>query len=295
MTSLPDSSNGDHNGVVGNSSSISPAPQTIQVVHDATMDSNALANTPTPALTTKRNADAMLNERSGEQRKDNGHANDDNELKRIKVEDVHRQNSSRGSSGSSTQSSPSSPPPTNRAASDAINTAATITSPSSLQINRNAQTASSRNTKITNNDHTNGETQRWRSHRMAEDYISLCANMMLPETYLAPFGYDAPSGQYPIQSITALSFLTSSSSLSPQSALFRRPSVVEKWCPYEIAVFESALALCGKHFHQVQKFVKTKNTKEVIEFYYIWKKTAHYKVWKRQYVSPDDDVDSDDD
>ena len=70
---------------------------------------------------------------------------------------------------------------------------------------------------------------------------------------------------------------------------------MEKWCPYEIAVFESALALCGKHFHQVQKFVKTKNTKEVIEFYYVWKKTAHYKVWKRQYVSPDDDVDSDDD
>ena len=44
-----------------------------------------------------------------------------------------------------------------------------------------------------------------------------------------------------------------------------------------------------------QKHVKTKNTKEVIEFYYIWKKTAHYKVWKKQYIPPDEDVDSDDD
>ncbi len=134
---------------------------------------------------------------------------------------------------------------------------------------------------------TPDEVHRWRTHRMAEDYISLCADMMFPAINLAPFGCDAPSGQYPIESITALSILT--------SPLLRRPTVVEKWSPYEISVFEAALALCGKHFHQVQKFVKTKNTKEVIEFYYVWKKTAHYKVWKKQYISPEDDVDSDDD
>ena len=130
------------------------------------------------------------------------------------------------------------------------------------------------------------EIQRWRAHRITEDYINLSAQMMLPGTHLAPFGYDAPTGQFPVDSITALSILTSP---------MRRPTVVEKWSPYEIAVFEGALSLVGKHFHKVQKFVKTKNTKEIIEFYYVWKKTAHYKLWKKQYVSPDDDVDTDDD
>lgn len=130
------------------------------------------------------------------------------------------------------------------------------------------------------------ETHRWRSHRMAEDYIQLSSQMMMPGIHLAPFGYDASSGQFPIESVTALSIL-----LSP----LRRPTVVEKWSPFEIAVFEAALAMVGKEFHQVQKFVQTKNTKEIIEFYYIWKKTAHYKVWKRQYILPEDDVDSDDD
>jgi len=130
------------------------------------------------------------------------------------------------------------------------------------------------------------EIQRWRAHRITEDYINLSAQMMLPGTHLAPFGYDAPTGQFPVDSITALSILTSP---------MRRPTVVEKWCPYEIAVFEAALSLVGKHFHKVQKIVKSKNTKEIIEFYYVWKKTAHYKAWKKQYVPPDDDVDTDDD
>jgi len=138
----------------------------------------------------------------------------------------------------------------------------------------------------TNTNNPSSSEKRWRAHRQTEDYITLASNMMLPATHLAPFGYDAPSGQYPIESITALSILTSP---------LRRPTVIEKWCPYEIAVFEAALALCGKHFHRVQKFVKSKCTKEVIEFYYVWKKTGHYKVWKRQFVQPEDDVDSDDD
>jgi len=120
--------------------------------------------------------------------------------------------------------------------------------------------------------------ERWRTHTIAEDYIGLVGNMMFPSTYLAPFGYDPSSGQYPIERISALGML-----LSP----LRRPSVVEKWSPYEIAVFEASIALCGKQFHQIQKFIKTKNTKEIIEFYYIWKKTAHYKVWKKQYITPE--------
>ena len=33
--------------------------------------------------------------------------------------------------------------------------------------------------------------------------------------------------------------------------------------------------------------VKTKSVQEVIEFYYDWKKTNHYKEWKKSYI-PDD-------
>ena len=33
----------------------------------------------------------------------------------------------------------------------------------------------------------------------------------------------------------------------------RRPSVIEKWSPFEIAVFEGAIFLHGKCFHTLQK------------------------------------------
>jgi hypothetical protein len=80
----------------------------------------------------------------------------------------------------------------------------------------------------------------------------------------------------------------------------------EKWSPLEISLFEGAMMLYGKKFHVIQKIVratvyvvrfdahmilpqvKTKTTAEVIEFYYVWKKTSHYKIWKRSYV-PDDE------
>lgn len=101
---------------------------------------------------------------------------------------------------------------------------------------------------------------------------------MYPATHLAPFGYDATTGHYPIESITTLSLLT-----NPH----RRRSVLETWSPLEIATFEAAMMVYGKEFHEVQAQVRTKNTKEVIEFYYVWKKTAHYKVWKNQFISPD--------
>jgi len=47
------------------------------------------------------------------------------------------------------------------------------------------------------------------------------------------------------------------------------------------------MTLFGKDFWQASKLITTKSTKDVIEFYYCWKKTEHYKQWKREYV-PDD-------
>jgi len=121
-----------------------------------------------------------------------------------------------------------------------------------------------------------GIPQRWRSHQMAEDYISLASSITLPPiSKLGPYGYTPTIGQYPIEQVTALGYLTSE---------LRRPTVIEKWNPYEISIFEAALALHGKVFHTISKIVKTKNTKEVIEFYYVWKKTSHGKRWKNSFV-----------
>jgi len=122
---------------------------------------------------------------------------------------------------------------------------------------------------------------KWRAHRAAEDYVNLVANMIYPSTYLNPFGYNYEQGQYPVERPCTLGIL-----MSP----LRRPTVIERWSPFEIASFEAAISLYGKVFHLVQQVVKTKTTKEVIEFYYIWKKTSHYKRWKRQF---ENDIESD--
>jgi len=52
-------------------------------------------------------------------------------------------------------------------------------------------------------------------------------------------------------------------------------------------VFEGSLTLYGKNFHRVQKDVKSKTVKEIIEFYYDWKKSSHYKEWKKTYIRDD--------
>ena len=68
--------------------------------------------------------------------------------------------------------------------------------------------------------------------------------------------------------------------------------MVEKWSPFELSVFEGAISLYGKNFSAIQKYVETKSTKEVIEFYYFWKKTSHYKQWKKSYIPDERDLPS---
>jgi hypothetical protein len=110
---------------------------------------------------------------------------------------------------------------------------------------------------------------------MAEDYVELVGHMMRPGTQLRPYGYDSDRREYPLEGVSALGYLQSS---------LRRPSVIEMWSPHEIALFEAALLHVGKDFHEVSKVIVTKSTKEIIDFYYIWKKTSHYKKWKSQFV-----------
>lgn len=122
--------------------------------------------------------------------------------------------------------------------------------------------------------------------QLMQDYVELSSNIVLyPTNSLGTFGYDATRGQYPIEAMSALQFIKSP---------VRRPTVFERWSPYEIAVFEAALGHYGKEFHRVQKEIGTKTTKEVVDFYYVWKKTTHYEGWKKQYVPPYLDVSDDD-
>ncbi|KAL3827610.1 hypothetical protein ACHAXA_000483 [Cyclostephanos tholiformis] len=92
--------------------------------------------------------------------------------------------------------------------------------------------------------------------------------------------------QYPIEQVTTLGYL--------KSPLRRPHSIVERWNPYEISLFEGALALYGKAFHMIRKAIETKSTKEIVEFYYVWKKTSHGRQWKSSYVGEIDESDSDD-
>lgn len=73
----------------------------------------------------------------------------------------------------------------------------------------------------------------------------------------------------------------------PHFVMARNPatSILELWNPREIALFEAALYLHGKQFHKVQRYIQTKTTKQVVAFYYVWKKTKHYQEWKRHYTS----------
>ena len=75
------------------------------------------------------------------------------------------------------------------------------------------------------------------------------------------------------------------SALAYLKSAVRRPTVVEQWSPYEISIFEAAIAEYGKEFHRIAREIGThKTTKDVIDFYYIWKKTAHYQRWKEEYT-----------
>ncbi len=120
-----------------------------------------------------------------------------------------------------------------------------------------------------------------RPHVISEDYVNFVGDIMYPQNKFGSYGFDPNAGRFSVERISALGYI-----LSP----LRRASTIEKWSPYEVAVFEGSLSLFGKDFWQASKLIKTKSTKDVIEFYYCWKKTDHYKQWKKQYTVDTRDV-----
>mmetsp|Transcript_52650 Transcript_52650/g.58871 ORF Transcript_52650/g.58871 Transcript_52650/m.58871 type:complete len:310 (+) Transcript_52650:155-1084(+) len=123
---------------------------------------------------------------------------------------------------------------------------------------------------------------RWRVHQMAEDYVNFVGKIMYPATQFQPYGYNAQQREYPIEKVSMIGFLKSP---------LRRPSILERWSPYEIAIFEGSMLHYGKEFREISSQIGTKSTREVIDFYYIWKKTDHYKKWKETFISDEDLLD----
>ena len=66
----------------------------------------------------------------------------------------------------------------------------------------------------------------------------------------------------------------------------REPTVLEKWSPYEIALFESGICLTGKLFGALAALIKSKTVAECIEFFYVWKRSKNYAQWKATFRVP---------
>lgn len=66
----------------------------------------------------------------------------------------------------------------------------------------------------------------------------------------------------------------------------RRPSVMDRWAPYEVALFEAGICLVGKDFVSLDQIIPTKSAQEIMEFFYAWKKTKNYNRWKQTFRPP---------
>ncbi|ETW07524.1 hypothetical protein, variant 1 [Aphanomyces invadans] len=65
-----------------------------------------------------------------------------------------------------------------------------------------------------------------------------------------------------------------------------RPShVLDTWTPFEITCFEIGITQLGKQFHYIQQhLIPTKSTRDVVHFYYMWKK---YGLEKAEWAEKD--------
>ena len=56
----------------------------------------------------------------------------------------------------------------------------------------------------------------------------------------------------------------------------------ETWSPYEIALFNCCICKFGTNFDLYLNIITTKKKEEVIDFYYTWKSSKYYKMWKNK-------------
>jgi len=89
--------------------------------------------------------------------------------------------------------------------------------------------------------------ERQKKARITEEYVNFVGEIMYPKKVFGPYGHHPEKNRFPVERMTTLGFL-----LNP----LRRRTVLEKWSPLEIALFEASLTLFGKAFHRVQKYVR---------------------------------------
>lgn len=67
--------------------------------------------------------------------------------------------------------------------------------------------------------------------------------------------------------------------------------VLDSWNRDEILIFEKAMGKFGKQFRMIrQEFLPWKSWESIIKFYYHWKGTDKYKIWKQEYHSEQGDI-----
>ncbi|KAK2196851.1 bifunctional Homeobox-like domain superfamily/SANT domain/Ubiquitin interacting motif [Babesia duncani] len=64
----------------------------------------------------------------------------------------------------------------------------------------------------------------------------------------------------------------------------RQPHILDLWGPKELVTFELGLFRFGKEFYEIQQLIPTKTVKEIVDLYYLWKKTNRYTLWKANRV-----------
>lgn len=67
----------------------------------------------------------------------------------------------------------------------------------------------------------------------------------------------------------------------------RRTTILDRWSSHEMSVFESSICLYGKRFDMIATLIPNKTIKDVIEFYYHWKKTPRYLAFKKTFKAVD--------
>ena len=81
---------------------------------------------------------------------------------------------------------------------------------------------------------------------MMENCVEVGSRFVYPKLSYGPYGYQPEQGKFPFEYISALGVLDNP---------LRRVVVAEKWTPHEVSLFESAIALYGKKFNLIAKYV----------------------------------------
>ncbi|KAJ0400234.1 hypothetical protein P43SY_006198 [Pythium insidiosum] len=112
----------------------------------------------------------------------------------------------------------------------------------------------------------------FRSARNLNATTDYCTHTGFKPSVLSEFSLHRSAGLFPASAATST---------------LRTESAIDSWTPWEIRVFELAMECYGKQFHDIARVIGTKTCKEVIAFYYLWKKDPYYQVVKSRWQKRD--------